>query len=344
MLSVRPCALGRQAECERWDAFVASTPGSTFFHRVGWAAILEEVFGFRVHYLQALRGDQLVGILPLAEVRSRLFGHSFRSLPLASAAGVLAIDAEAASALIQEAARIAESSGAAYVEIRHEQAQAGLPSQLLYVDFRMPLPEVMDERMLVIPQKRRNMVRKAIKQGLSAVRDDSVEKFFPVFAENARDHGTPTLPQRLFDLIVAKFGADVGILSVADAAGRRVSSIMCFFHRGVVIAHFAGESAVAKRLAANDLKYWEVMKWARERGCTEFDIGRSKQGTGSFEFKRLWGFTPYQLHYEYVLLQGQGVPQLNPTNPKYRIAVDAWKRMPLVVANWLGPRLVGPLV
>lgn len=344
MLTVQLCALGQQAAREKWDGFVAATPGSSFFHRAAWAGILQDVFGFEPCYLQATRNGHLVGILPLADVRSRLFGHSLRSLPLASAAGVLATDVEAAKALMDEAARIARERGAAYVEVRQELPQGSLPAQLLYVDFRMPLPEVLDDKMLVIPQKRRNMVRKAVKQGLSAVRDDSVEQFFPVFAENARDHGTPTLPRRLFELIMAAFGADAGILSVTDADGRRVSSILCFFHRGTVVAHFAGETAAAKRLAANDLKYWEVMKWARDRGCAEFDIGRSKQGTGSYEFKRLWGFTPHQLHYQYALMNGQGIPQHNPSNPKYRLAIDTWKRLPLAVANWLGPRLVGPLV
>ena len=344
MLTVRLLALNEACARKNWDAYVAETPGSNFFHRAAWADIIEQTFGFKPLYLEAVREGRVVGVLPLAEVRSRLFGHSLRSLPLASAAGVLANDAEAAEALVAHAVQSARDCGAADLELRQEQPIGARPAQLLYVDFRMSLPPVLDDKMLGIPQKRRNMVRKAIKQGLVAVRDDGVDRFFPVFAETARDHGTPTLPRRLFERIVAAFGSEVGILSVGHPDGRCVSSILCFFHRGTVVAHFAGETAEAKRLAANDLKYWEVMKWAAERGCTEFDIGRSKQGTGSFEYKRTWGFLPHQLHYQYELLRGQGVPQHNPTNPKYRVVIDTWKRLPLALTNRLGPRLVGPLV
>lgn len=326
-----------------WDAFVQATPGSNFFHRSAWQGLIADVFGHRTHYLQALRDGVTVGVLPLAQVRSRLFGHSLASLPFATEAGVLAQDAPARDALVQAATALARELGVEHLELRQAQPLLDWPTQDLYVDFRMPIPEVLDERMLSIPQKRRNMVRKAIKLGLRAVPDDTVDRFFPVFAENARDHGTPALPRRFFVELLARFGADSRILSIDDAQGRCISSILCFFHRGTVMAYYAGETPAAKGTAANDLKYWEVMKWARAAGCTEFDIGRSKHGTGSYEFKRLWGFTPHPLHYQYLLLRRQGIPQNNPLNPKYRLMIATWQRLPLPVANFLGPRIVRSL-
>jgi FemAB-related protein (PEP-CTERM system-associated) len=151
------------------------------------------------------------------------------------------------------------------------------------------------------------------------------------------------LPKRYFQALVQAFGRDCRILSVDNAQGRCVSSIMCFFHKGDVMAYYAGETPEAKGTAANDLKYWEVMKWAQAAGCTRFDIGRSKRGTGSFEFKRLWGFEPHDLHYQYLLLQRDGIPQNNPTNPKYRLLINTWQRLPLPVANTIGPWIVRSL-
>jgi FemAB-related protein (PEP-CTERM system-associated) len=159
----------------------------------------------------------------------------------------------------------------------------------------------------------------------------------------ARNYGTPALPKRYFEQLLARFGQDCAILSVADATGRRVSSILCFFHRSTVMAYYAGELPEARQMAANDLKYWEVMRWAQARGCTVFDIGRSKRGTGSFEFKKLWGFEMHPLHYEYLLRRRETVPQNNPNNPKYRLLIAVWQRLPVPVANALGPWVVRAL-
>lgn len=331
------------AGAARWDDFVMHCAEGTFFHRSGWQPVIGGCFGHATHYLYAERAGAIVGVLPLAEVRSRLFGHSLASLPFASVAGIAAADDAARQALQRQAESLARSLGVEHLELRNASPQQPWPTQGLYVDFRMPIPALLDDRMAAIPQKRRNMVRKAAKLGLRAVPDDSVGRFFPVFARNARDHGTPTLPRRFFDALVDRFGADCRILSVDDAQGHCISSIMCFFHKGTVLAYYAGETPAARGTAANDFKYWHVMKWAQAAGCTEFDIGRSKQGTGSYEFKRLWGFQPHPLHYQYLLLRRDAIPQNNPNNPKYRLLIAAWQRLPMPVANWLGPRIVRSL-
>lgn len=269
-----------------------------------------------------------------------LFGHALVGLPFASYGGVVASDAEVAFALETEAVRLSRALGVDYLELRNTTKQQDWPVQDLYVAFQMPIPAVLDEKMLGIPQKRRNMVRKALKLGLFAVPDDTVANFFPAFARNARDHGTPTLPRRYFERLCAVFGRDCGIVSVYDNQHRCVSSILCFVHRQHVLAYYAGELPEARGIAANDLKYWEVMKWAQSRGCAVFDIGRSKKGTGSYEFKRLWGFEPVQLHYQYVLTRHKTIPQKNPMNPRYRLLIGAWQKLPMPVANFFGPFLV----
>ena len=343
MLSIQRLVPGDAADAKRWDAFVLGCPQSSFFHRAAWQQVIANSFGHRTYYLFAERAGEIVGVLPMAEVRSRLFGHSLASLPFASVAGIASSDQAAIEGLQQAAAALAHELGVQHLELRNATAQQPWPTQDLYVDFRMPIPAVLDERLLAIPQKRRNMVRKAIKLGLRAVPNDSVDRFFPVFARNARDHGTPTLPRRYFDALVATFGDDCRILSVDDDQGRCISSIMCFFNRGDVLAYYAGETPEARGTAANDFKYWEVMKWAQAGGSTCFDIGRSKQGTGSYEFKRLWGFEPHPLRYQYLLIKRSEVPQNNPTNPRYRLMIAAWQRLPLPLANWLGPHIVRSL-
>lgn len=344
-MRVERLASADSAGGQRWDRFVDSCADGSFFHRVGWQSVIHDSFGHATHYLQALDAqDGLRGVLPLAHVKSRLFGSSLVSLPFASFGGIAADHDQARDALQSAAVALAQRLDVAHLELRNvKRQQSDWPTQDLYVAFRMPIPPVLDDKMLAIPQKRRNMVRKAIKLGLHAVRDDTVANFFPAFAINARDHGTPTLPRSWFERIARAFGDDCRILSVRNAEGLTVSSIMCFWHKGVVMAHYAGERPEARGTAANDLKYWELMRWARDRGFGVFDIGRSKKGTGSYEFKRLWGFEPVQLHYQYHLLKRDGIPQNNPNNPKYKRVIRAWQRLPMPVANLIGPWLVRSL-
>lgn len=309
---------------------------------MAWQSIIRDVFRHDTHYLYAESADgQICGVLPLAHISSLLFGKSLSSLPFASYGGVVANSDDVADALEQEASSLARSLGVAYLELRQQRRRSlARPEQDLYVTFKLPIPSPLDERMLCIPQKRRNMVRKAMKLGLQPRDCDTVERFYPVFSENARNHGTPVLPERYFHALQKAFGHDCEIISVEDAHGRCVSSIMCFYFKHEVLAYYAGESVAARNTAANDLKYWAVMKRAAERGCTVFDLGRSKKGTGSYEFKRLWGFVPHQLHYEYDLISRDSIPQNNPMNRKYRLLIAGWKRLPLPAAELLGPMLV----
>lgn len=344
-LRIRRLGQDEPATAARWDAFVRARVDASFFHLSGWQRVIGEAFGHATHFLYAEGPDgRIVGVLPLAHVASALFGQSLTSLPFASYGGVVAEDEAVADRLETEAVALARQLGVEYLELRQVQARKpGRPTQDLYVTFKRAIPAVLDEAMLCIPQKRRNMVRKALKLGLQVVERDSLEHFFPVFFENAHNHGTPVLPRHYFEVLMATFGPEAEILSVHDAQGQCLSSILCFYFRDEVLAYYAGEARAARSTAANDLKYWAVMKRAAARGCTVFDLGRSKKGTGSFEFKRLWDFESQQLHYEYELVGCDEVPQKNPMNAKYALVIAAWKRLPKPVALWLGPKLVRSL-
>ena len=128
--------------------------------------------------------------------------------------------------------------------------------------------------------------------------------------------------------------------TVTDANGKLLSSVLSFYFRNEILPYYAGDDLAARDLAANDFKYWELMRRACERGCTLFDYGRSKIGTGPYSFKKNWGFEPTPLSYEYRLFKRDGVPQNNPMNPKYRAFIALWKRLPLPVANAIGPHIV----
>lgn len=326
----------------RWDAFVLACPQATFFHRSGWLRVIEGVFGHRGFFLYAERDGAIEGVLPLAEVRSRLFGHSVASLPFAVYGGVAALNDEAAAALEAEAEKIAKGQGAEHLEYRYLGAtrHADWPRQDLYVTFRKAILPDEEANMLAIPRKQRAMVRKGIKNELKAEIDANVDRFFDLYADNVLRHGTPALPKKFFQALLDEFGADAEVLTVTGPDGKPLSSVLSFYFRDEVLPYYAGDDEAARDLAANDFKYWELMRRACARGLKVFDYGRSKQGTGPYSFKKNWGFEPQPLSYEYRLFKREAIPQNNPNNPKYQLMIKAWRRLPIGFANWLGPFIV----
>jgi FemAB-related protein (PEP-CTERM system-associated) len=214
------------------------------------------------------------------------------------------------------------------------------PQQDLYVTFRRAILPEPDDNLAAIPRKQRAMVRKGVARGLSSRIDADPNRFFELYADNMHRHGTPPLAKRYFEALHRTFGRDCEVLTVTDPGGKSVSSVLSFYFRDEVLPYYAGDVDAARELAANDFKYWELLRRACERGLRIFDFGRSKRGTGAFAFKKNWGLEPTPLAYEYCLYRGQRVPEHNPLNPKYRMLIALWRRLPIPVANVVGPHLV----
>lgn len=332
----------------RWDAFVMASPDATFFHRSAWRDIVANVFGHRPVFLYAERDGQVVGVLPLARQKSRLFGDALISLPFCVYGGVAAVDREAADALLDAAEACADDMGVGHLECRNVRPQRidrghGWSTTDLYVTFRKEITADAEANMLAIPRKQRAMVRKGIKAGLVSEIDDDVDRFFALYADNVHRHGTPGQSKRYFETLKKTFGADCRVLTVVTPEGLPVSSVLTFYFRNEVLPYYAGDAVVSRVTAANDFKYWELMRRSAEEGLTLFDYGRSKVGTGPYDFKKNWGFTPEPLPYEYKLVRATAVPENNPLNPKYRAFIALWQKMPLPLANRLGPYLARSL-
>ncbi|HNQ05017.1 MAG TPA: FemAB family PEP-CTERM system-associated protein [Thiobacillaceae bacterium] len=334
--------VARREDAAAWDAFVLAEPTATFFHRFGWKTVLERAFGHHTHFLLAERDGRIQGVLPLAEMRSRLFGHSLVSTPFCVYGGIAAATPEAHAALDARAQALARELGVGHLEYRDRDtpAHAEWPGTELYVTFRKDLDPDVEKNMLAIPRKQRAMVRKGIKHGLVAELESGVEDFFRLFADNVHRHGTPALPRRFFAQLREVFGDDCEVQLVRTPDGQVVSGVLSFYFRDEILPYYAGDLATARSLAANDFKYWELMRRACERGIRVFDYGRSKVGSGPYDFKRNWGFEPQPLHYGYKLVGARQLPENNPNNPKYRLFIQTWQRLPRPLANFLGPYIV----
>ncbi len=325
-----------------WEDFVAQCPEATFFHRAGWRDVIGRSFGHRSYYLMALSGREVEGILPLTHVKSRLFGNALISNAFCVGGGPAARSDEARDALLGAAEDLLKTTGADVIELRDVTftRQGWTEKSGLYATFDRPIAAAEDDCLKQIPRKQRAVVRKALKaEDLHVAIEDTLDPFYPLYALSVRNLGTPVYGRKYFAALKEVFGDACEILTVRGA-GQPLCSVLSFYFRDTVLPYYTGGTLEARRRGANDLMYWSVMRRAVERGYTRFDFGRSKVGTGPFSFKKNWGFEPRPIRHVFYLKPGAEVPDVNPLNPKYRLFISLWQRLPLPVANALGPHIV----
>lgn len=331
------------SDAAEWDAYVAAHPDATPFHSRDWCKAITNATGHRCHLVTTRDASGvLTGLLPLHHIRSPLFGQALVGSGFAVGGGILADDASVAATLAAGAADMARALGVPSVELRGGRLPDGEGwgrEEGVYAGFARDLAGDDDAELLAIPRKQRAEVRKALDSGLTVITGrDAAERrdHYHVYATSVRNLGTPVFPKCLFDAVLDAFGKDADILTVREG-GRPVASVLSLYWRGTVLPYWGGGLVEARRLRANELMYFALMRHARARGCTRFDFGRSKVGTGPFAYKKNWGFEPQPLAYARWLAPGQAPRDTNPNSAKYRMQVDLWKRLPLWAANRIGP-------
>lgn len=325
-------------DAERWDAFVEQNPEASFFHLSGWQRAVRRAFGHRTHYLFAERENRVVGVLPLIHVRSRLFGNALISNAFCVQGGPAAEEPMVREMLTERAVALGEELKVDYLEYRCPPPAESpwYPKSDLYVRFTKPIDPDPDANMKAIPRKQRAMVRKGIKAGLTSVLDDRVDRLHHIYAISVRNLGTPVFSRRYFQILMETFADRADIVTIRHE-DLPVASVMNFYFRDQVLPFYGGATLEAREWAANDFMYWEVMRRACERGYRMFDFGRSKVGTGAYSFKKHWGFPAEPLTYSFYLRGIDDLPNVNPTNPKYRLMIALWKKLPLGVSKLVGP-------
>lgn len=324
-------------------AFLADHPGATLFHQPEWLEAVAKGTGNRALVLAAERDGTLVGYLPLHEIHSPVFGRLLASTGFAVGGGLLLAPGTDPAPLLAAVEDLAIRLSCPAIELRGgnlpvEGAGWRLKTEA-HCGFVRPLAADDEAQLLAIPRKQRAEVRKGLERDFAitvgtAPRDRAAH--YAVYAESVRNLGTPVFPRRLFAAMLDRFGPSADILTVwhRDVP---VASVLSLYHRGVVLPYWGGGTRAARPLRANDRMYFELMRHARERGCTAFDFGRSKTGSGAYHFKRNWGFAPEPLAYAAWTAPGHEARDADPTSAKHRALIAAWQRLPLAVANRLGP-------
>lgn len=328
---------------EGWDEYVRAHPHGTPFHLRAWCDAVEEAYGHRAKHLAARQNGNVVGVLPLFEVKSLLAGRLIVSVPYATYGGILADSDEAARALLESAKDISRSFGAKYLELRHRETNnLDLPEIDRYDTFRKMLPESPEEVLPSLPRK----TRAAARNGLKALGEDAVDigpewldTVYDLYAVTLRRLGSPNYSRRLFHGLRERYGDDCVCLVVRDN-GSPLAGVVSFVFRDEIVPYFSGclDEGAAKR--ANNVMYLRLMEYAVGRGLRWFDFNRTRRdNSGPYNFKRYHGFEPAPLHYQFYLNGTAQMPNLSPSNPGYALAGRVWRRLPLWLTRPAGARI-----
>jgi FemAB-related protein (PEP-CTERM system-associated) len=327
----------------RWDDFVDGAAEGTLFQKTSWRHIVAGTFGYRAHYLFAERAQEICGVLPLFHVRTWFAGNAVISTPFAVYGGLLAQDQEAESALLDAANAFAHETNATYLELRQRfacQTPSLQTRENLYCTFIKPISADTEQTFRELPREARRMIRKGEKAGLVArFENHRLHDFYDIYATSVRALGTPVFPRALFASCLREFKDNADVLLIYHRE-KPIAGVLSFYYRDTVLPYYGGSLPDHNHLAPNNFMYWALMKSAGERGYKFFDFGRSKNSTGAFHFKRHMGFEQTPLPYQYQMMNGAPLPNNNPTNPKFQVAIKLWQHMPLGLTKILGPHLV----
>ena len=321
------------------DCFVAETGGS-LFHRPAWLAAVEAGTGQRAGGFVTRQMGVITGWLPLTEVRSALFGKALVSSGFGVGGGILGSHPDAAEALAGAAIRHATAHGFATIEVRGGTIPEGWASWSdKHCGFERPLAGDDEAELLAIPRKARAEVRKGLALGhrITIGRSPAdLAAHYACYSASVRNLGTPVFPKRLFASMLEAFSEASDILTVWQG-DTPLASVLSFYHAQAVLPFWGGGTYAARAARANEVMYYELMRHARRKGMVRFDFGRSKTGSGPYHFKKNWGFTPEPLTYGVWSMPGQGARNIDPTDASYSRKIELWKKLPLPLANLIGP-------
>jgi FemAB-related protein (PEP-CTERM system-associated) len=332
-----------EEDSERWDRFAASHPAAGAYHLFGWKRVIEKSFGHKTTYLLAEDGNAILGILPIVKLKSIIFGNFMVSLPFFTYGGICAEAPDVRTTLLREAVRTARAEGSSHIEFRESAPRdLGLPMKMSKVSMRLGLPEQSEDLRKSLDAKLRSQIRRPGKEGMTARcgREDELDSFYHVFAENMRDLGTPVYSKRFFANILAEFPDRTWIHTVYTKTGEPAASGFLLGSKNMLEIPWASSLRRYNRQSPNTLLYWSVLSFACEKSYRIFDFGRSTPGEGTYRFKEQWGARPVQLYWHYWLDAGKNLPEINPHNPRYQLAIACWRRLPVRVSRVLGPPIV----
>jgi FemAB-related protein (PEP-CTERM system-associated) len=325
----------------QWNEYVHSTSRASFYHRAEWRGINERCLGLKSCYLGAFDGERLVGVLPMLHLKSLLIGNLACSMPFVNYGGPAGDSDEIEQRLLEEAERVSDEWGVEYLEIR---SQRHLGDRYPCSDHKVSMtialnadPEAVMGR---FKRDQRSEIRRAAKRGfVTKFGNELVDDFYEVLAESWRELGTPIFTVEYLRAVIAAFPNNTRVCVVYDERGRAAAGAFDAVHNGIVEGMWLGMRSEYRQQLVGYVLYWELIKSACEIGAKSYHLGRSTKDSGGELFKKKWNAETLQLYWHYVLRTRTEIPSLNPSNPRYKLAIRTWQRLPVALTKVLGPMI-----
>jgi len=335
--------IANPSDCSNIDHYIAQTGSSSLYHDYRWSEVIEKSFGHTCYYLLCEDDDGSIGgILPLVHMKSLMFGNQLVSMPYFNYGGVCADNEAKRDRMIERAIALLEDLNGSHMELRQEDPlNNGFPSKTSKVSMRLNLPGSPDDLWKTFSSKLRSQIKRPIKEGMVARfgRFEELDNFYEVFSICMRNLGTPVYHERFFRNILETFPVNTWICSVYHEGKAVASGFLAGFKNRLEIP-WAATIKQYNPLSPNMLLYWASLEFACNKGFAVFDFGRSTRGEGTYKFKEQWGAVPSQLNWHYFVKNNGAIPDITPGNPKYKLAIELWKRLPVRVTRILGPPIV----
>ncbi len=325
-----------------WDEFALRSSRSNIGHLYAWKKIIREGLGHDTVFLMAIDGDRVRAILPLAFIKTWWGTRFCVSLPWIDYSGICSDDESAAKEIAEHAEELARRRNAEFVEFRSvEPLLVGAPLRNDKVTFRLELdkdPEVIWKK---FDAKLRNQIRKSEKSGLDIkiFGAEKLDDFYRIFSWKMRDLGTPVWGKRFFANILTELSDSAKIILVFKEKAPIAGGLLLAFKDMLYVPSASSYNEYLK-FCPNHALYWQVIKYGCENGYRRFDFGRSTWNSPTFNFKKQWVSPPIQLNWQYSLIKTDKVPAMNPDNPKYKTVISLWRKLPLWLTNYLGPKVI----
>jgi len=349
---------------ESWNAYLATHANGSLYAMAQWGDLVREVYGHRGIRLAVVErrhgADEIVGVLPLVDMRSRIFGHRLVSMPYVDMAGVVADSPEIERALVARALELGREAGASSVEVRQagalsaftqaESMGAGEMGHTLTVTrdkarMVLALPASSEALWASFKSKLRNQISRGVKEGLT-VRvggDELVAAFYTVFAENMRDLGSPVHSKKLFYRVMQTFPNQARVVLVEKEGVPVSAAVVCAFEK-TLQNPWASTRRRFNRLSPNMLLYWSMLEYACHEGHTSFDFGRSTPGEGTYRFKKQWGSDPYPLYwYRFTPGVAPAWQGRDGERDRFGKVMACWKKLPVSLTRIIGPMVRGQI-
>lgn len=325
-----------------WLAYLAMSDAADICHHSAWGNVFHGTFGLESVLILHRSEGRIDGGVPLIIFDQPLTGKALVSMPFLNYGGILADTAEVREKIARGCRTVLEHFGGDYVEMRHIASGLGPLADRTRenrITYRLDVNRPAEDIFKTFRKQLRTRLRRTAEQNLTQYQGtERLDHFYHLFAAAMREHGTPVMPRRFFELILEHLSGHARMM-IAYKDGRPVGGKLLLQFKGRTTMTWGCYPNRYKHLLANYYLTWELIQQSAQSPIRRLDFGRSEPGSSGHDYKSNWGPTEVPIFVDYLATDPSKIPNLKPENVKFKLAIAIWKRLPLGMTKLIGPHL-----